>query len=412
MIVKKQRFVIPAALAAGIAGLTACPARAQTVPTCKSLNLPHPIYGAGGSAIEPDIGGVATALGNLSSNPVNILFSDSGGACPQLQSFLSGTETAVYNYWTSDGKINTCTGDGTETIAFAHMGNPVSACPGVTLPATVGDFAAPVQSLNVITPDASTETSISAAALYFIYGFGGNPVTDAPPWTTNPAFIVRRTTTSFAQLLLASAINVPAASFLGGGGQDSKNGDVVKEIEGDAATNADEPIGFVSGSTADANIGAGKVKTLAYKHYDQTCGYLPDSALGATDKSNVRTGQYYLWTPGHFFTKVDGTGKIQNQDVANLIGWYEEASTVGGLTVAAPPVDVLGLTISSGDVPQCAMQVARDGLLGAIRSEAPVAPCTCYFESKTGGTSCHTCTAGGHECSGTQVCRNNFCEAY
>ncbi|HEX4476085.1 MAG TPA: hypothetical protein VH142_13460, partial [Polyangiaceae bacterium] len=163
MILKKPRFVVPAALAAGIAGLTAYPARAQTVPTCKSLNLPNPIYGAGGSAIEPDIGGVATALGGLASNPETIFFSDAGGACPQLQSFLSGTETAVYNYWTpADGKIHTCTGDGTETLSFAHMGNPVSACPGVTLPAGVGDFPAPVQSLNVVTPDASKETSISA----------------------------------------------------------------------------------------------------------------------------------------------------------------------------------------------------------------------------------------------------------
>ena len=68
------------------------------------------------------------------------------------------------------------------------------------------------------------------------------------------------------------------------------------------ATNPEAAIGFVSGENADANRTT--VRTLAFQHTEQRCGYWPDSTATSFDKRSVRDGLYWLWTTTHFFAPV------------------------------------------------------------------------------------------------------------
>jgi hypothetical protein len=414
MFLRNRRHALRASLAAGFAAsVSASVAFGQTKPQCSSLNLPHPIYGAGGSAITNDLKGVAAALSKL-SNPVTLLFSDPS-ACTGFSGFLAKKVTGDFKYWSVDsaGKVveNQCSPDAVtgQEVAFAHMGNTADFCPNTSLPVDVGDFTGPIQTVNIITGAASNESSISAEALYFIYGFGADG--KVQPWVT-PGHAVQRTASSFVQLFVAAAINVPPGAFKGGVTETTNPlvaADVVK-FSGEG--NGQDAIGFVSGSTADATEG---IKTLAFQAKGQSCAFWPDSTATARDKANVRNGQYYLWTPGHFFARVDSKKKIVDQDVANLIGWFNG-------TVDPPEgLDVVALTIAAGDIPQCAMQVTREGTAGAISSWAPPVPCSHYFEKKASGTTAGTACSADKDCKtrAEPKCRffpsnatSGYCEAY
>lgn len=401
-----NRYALVASLAVGYTVMAASPAHAQSKPTCASLvtdgTLPHPVYGNGGSAITADLGLVAAKLRGLAS-PISILFSDSGGACAQASTYVSGVVKTDFHYWAADGTEADCTAPlAGQATDFSHMGNPADACttPAVTLPTDVKDFPAPIQTINIITGPQSSEQVVSADSLYVTYGFA-----TLTPWT-NTAHIVKRSATSFASLLVGAAIGVPGGAFKGDVTA-STNKDVVTSVAAYAADNAQDGIGYTSGSAADQ--GGSSIKTLAFEAKGQISGFWPDSRPGAADKINVRTGQYDLWTPGHFFTKVDGSGNPVNADVANLIHWYDG-------TVKPPTgVDVVGLTIDSGDIPSCAMQVTRQGLFGAVSSWAPPAPCTHYFEKRATGTTPGTSCATDDDCKSVQgehKCHYTYCEAY
>jgi hypothetical protein len=289
------------------------------------------------------------------------------------------------------------------------MGNTADFCPNTTLPAGIGDFTGPIQTVNIITGAGSNESSISAEALYYVYGFGADG--KVTPWT-NPAHTVQRTSSSFVQLFVAAAINVPPSAFKGGVSE-TTNQLVANDVTSFSGSgNGQDAIGFVSGSTADAT---NTVKTLAFQAKGQSCGFWPDSTATARDKANVRNGQYYLWTPGHFFASVDSKKKIVDPDVANLVGWFNG-------TVDAPEgLDVVALTIQAGDIPQCAMQVTRDGTAGAISSFAPPIPCTHYFEKNATGTTTGAVCSADKDCKTKTEpkCRffpsnatSGYCEAY
>jgi hypothetical protein len=168
-------------------------------------------------------------------------------------------------------------------VDFAHLGNPATDCTNTTLPDDARDFPAPVQTLNVIVGVNSQEQSISAEALYFIYGFGN--AGQAAPWTNN-AHIVKRTPTSFVHLFLASAIGVPPASFKGDV-QVTTNPDSIAKVVEFSATSQNTAIGYVSGSAADK--ARATVKTLAFQAKDQKCAYWPDSARRRTTRRTWST---------------------------------------------------------------------------------------------------------------------------
>jgi len=363
---------------------------------CK--DLPSPVYGLGGSATKPLLGKVAAGLAAAPA-PLTVVY-QAPGACLGINGLLSGTLlTGTASYWDVDGKELSCTlpVQG-QPIDFANMGNTAASCPGVSaLPPDIGDFLGPVNTFNLIVPNASSQTSISAEAAYFVFGFGREG--QAQPWT-DEAQIFRRDANSAAQLFISLATGVPPEKFKG---VDTKtNGGTVAAVA--QSTKPEAAIGLVSGEVADANRAT--VRTLAFQAKGQRCGYTPDSTATAFDKKNVRSGLYHVWAPIHFFAKVDAAKKIANPDVARFIGLFT------GDVEPPPNVDLLSIEIKSGNVPKCAMDVWRESDLGPLTRYKAEKPCACTFEKiATGTTSCTPCTTNEGCPTSAPVCRRNYCEA-
>ena len=392
---------------------------------CNTLGKPNPIYGAGGSAETATIAKVATYFAGLVDHPITIFWTDPG-ACAGYQQYLNNSITnSAVKYWDASGTQLTCNATA-QAADFSHMGNEHGFCVdagGLTLPS-----AWPTGFGTVLADKDSSQKSISYEALYYLLGFGaGAENKNVAPWT-NPAYVVTRSPTSFATQFLVHSIfgnvtqviyddpgkNGQGTSANGYNGRlgyrSADNQTVADQIAHDGDTDPEAPLGYLSGSAADAN--RGKIKTLAYQHRDQNCGYWPDSKDSTFDKINVRTGKYHFWSPGHFFAHVDADNT--GHDVDHLTN--PDVETFFRAFVGSDDLDVLGAVIDAGDVPLCAMQVTREGLDGAISSYVSPDPyCGCYFESRVAGTAqCDECQEGHDEdCSDPKaVCRRGYCEAY
>jgi hypothetical protein len=399
-------------LAAGAAFGLSAPA-ALAAP-CADLDLPNPVYGVGGSAVTATLKAVGTALANL-DEPITVLYADPG-ACPGYQQYLNNAITSTFKYWDATGAQQTCDPplDG-QPADFSHMGNDHDFCIGLDLPDDYPEnyksSLAQVQTLNLIVDKDSSQKSISAEALYYIYGLGAEAA-GVEPWT-DPTHIVLRSTGSFAhQFAAVSVFDDPARVFFdhptaeGDGVAVETQQDGINALLEIGETDPESPLFYVSSSAADANRES--VRTLAYQHFGQSCGYWPDSSESALDKLNVRTGKYHFWTPGHFFARVDDDGEYVNSVAGGLIGWFTGE--------AEPPegVNVTQLVIKAGDVPLCAMSVQREGVTGAISSYAPPVPCNGFFEKTATGETEHAECAVDSDCDGDAQpkCHFGFCEAY
>jgi hypothetical protein len=425
------------------------------------------IYGVGGSATTATLGRVASYLAGLPANErITVVYYDPG-ACNGYDEYLRNeifaipNNTATIKYWipsTSGAPTvaveRTCTLAVPHKADFSHMGNPHEFCgfdpsalpvgyPSDTSTSSVfATSPAPVQTLNIIADKDSSQTSISAEALYYLYGFGAAPTTiesqafaGVAPWT-NPVHIVVRPPTAFVHQILAEAIfggnrqfyDDPGVNGQGDGNvgtgrlgfRASTNGLVVSQVALYGNTTAETGVGYVSGSAAETQSARNSIKTLAYQHYDQAAGYLPDSNDAIADKANVRNGQYHLWSPGHLYTRavpgaeVDDRGELADyDDIRDGNGEANEALTRFVRWFAtAENEDVLRRVILAGDIPQCSSTVTRDGLLGAISSVAPSDPCTGFFLSIATGSTDGAC-GSDEECGDdAPKCRHNFCEAY
>jgi hypothetical protein len=455
----------------GCAATALAPAALGQVSDCTELEADpdtygQVIYGSGGSATTATLGRIASYLAGLpASERITVVYYDPG-ACSGYEQFLNNelfaipNNTATIKYWipsTSGSPTTaverTCTLAEPRKLDFSHMGNPHEFC-GFTsqLPAgypedpiTSTVFAtapAPIQTLNIIVDKDSSQTSISAEALYYLFGFGAGPSTidgqafpGIAPWT-NQAHVVVRPPTAFVHQILSDAVFGTSRQFYddpGVNGQGdgalgtgrygfraSTNGQVVSQVALYGNTSAETGIGYVSGSAAETQAARNSIKTLAYQHYDQTAGYLPDTNDAIADKANVRNGKYHLWSPGHFYTRaapdaaVDGRGELvdyddvrdgdgePNEALTRFLRWFSTSENE----------DVLRRVILAGDIPQCATTVTREGLLGAISSVAPPDPCSGFFLSIATGSSSGAC-GSDEECGeDAPKCRHNFCEAY
>jgi hypothetical protein len=397
-LVRSAGIALVLAAVGGVAPPLSSHVAAQNVD-CESLPTPI-VYGVGGSAQRPLFSKLGAKLA-ASSEPLSVVYA-SPGACFAMDAFDPDEDyklTGTANYTGSDGTEKTCQLPAAGVkAAFGSMQVSPTLCPNVTkLYDGVGDFEGPVSTTNFIVPVQSSQNVISAEAAYFVFGFGDQG--EADPWVDNN-LIIRRNDTSAVQLYVALATGVPAAKFKGIDAETNANS--IKFVA--EASNKEAAIGFVSGENADANRET--VRTLAYQHKDQTCGYWPDSTPSKFDKRNVRNGQYFLWGSTHLFAKVNGSDEIEDANARRLIGYLS-----GKLT---PPsdVNVLDITIANGNIPQCAMQVKRDGDLGAVASFQPDEPCGCYFEKKAANsTECEECD-GDSDCESgdAKFCRHGYCE--
>jgi len=363
---------------------------------CK--DLPSPIYGIGGSATKPLLAKIGTAL-SAASPPETVVY-QAPGACVGVNALLGSTPLqGTATFWDATGKEDTCTlpVDG-EVPGFANTGNSALTCPGVSaLPSEIGDFVGPVNAFSLIVPNASSQVSISSEAAYFVFGFG--QLGKAQPWVDDTQ-IFRRDPLSAAQIFISLATGVPTEKFKG---IDTKsNGGTVTAVA--QSTKPEAAIGLVSAEVADANRAT--VRTLAYQHKGQRCGYWPDSSATTFDKKNVRDGTYHIWSPIHFYARVDTSKKATNPGIARFVGYFT------GEVAAPTGVDVLAIESKSGAIPRCAMSVWRDADLGDVRKYQPEKPCGCFFESVAAGkTSCQVCTNDTSCPSSAPKCNYGFCEA-
>ncbi|MDB4990108.1 MAG: hypothetical protein JWN04_5286, partial [Myxococcaceae bacterium] len=395
----------------------------------------NPIYGIGGSAASPLIARVAAHLAGATP-PITVVYA-SPGACYAMTALvptgapvtpLASAGTTVFNYWTADDptKAKTCTISATSNItaSWGSMAQLPDTCQGITtLPADVGDFIGPISGLSLIVPLASTEQSISAEAVYYIYGFGAGTNHDVAPWTI-PGAIGTRNRTSAVGLLLAKAVGLPASANLQGAVDVTGNSQAVQFVTGSftdktgtsytaPATNPSAALAFCSTETADAQRAL--VRTLAFKAPGQDCAYSPDSEFtgtNSTDKKNLREGRYFLWNPHHFYAKVDPTTKkVVDPNLAKFIDIMTSTADLPASTTADSTPTFLDLQIKNGNVPQCAMHVTRTGDVGPLSSFQPDKSCSCYFDYKTtNSTSCKACSANTDCPASASSCNYGFCE--
>ncbi len=391
------------ALGAGLvaAAFLAAP-RWAAAADCPS-DLPNPIYGTGGSAFTPAIAQLAAKL----YGTITVFYADPSG-CNAADAFVDDDYriTGTVHYWPNGNATAVdCTLPVEGVVAdFGNQNSTAESCGYDGLPAGVGDFVGAAQSVNFVVNAASDQTSISREAAYFVFGFGGS-AGQVAPWDVDANVFVRSRAAA-VQLVMASALGIPADAFKGTSLQ--KNSETVSKVG--TATDFNSAIGFVSAQNADLNRAT--LKTLAYQHTGQSCGYWPDSTPDAFDKINVRNGQYYLWTYNHFFARVDEDGEIENPNVRAFVNYFTDPDT------APEGLDPFEILVSSYNVPQCAMRVKRDEDVGPLSSYAPPNPCGCAFEKlATGETSCTPCAREGEkdECSEvgpSSTCRRGYCEAY
>lgn len=383
-----------------LGGLTvAAPAAAQQA--CADLPAPI-IYGIGGSAQRPVLGKFATKL----RGTITVVYA-APGACNAITYLRDGTKLkGTANYWEADGTQKSCDlpiPNGVD-VSFGFMGNSELGCDGVAaLPPNIGKYQGPVETANFIVPAVgSPETAITAEAAYFVYGFGGT-LGKVEPWDSD-LFVFGRDKNSFLTITLAAAFNVNLNKL--NKAIDAKtNEDTIRLVAG--ASSPAKAIGVVSGEIAAAYRAS--VKTLAYQHFDQSCGYWPDSDPNKLDKRGVRDGLYFLWSPVNLFVAIDPTTKaVKDPSTEKLAKYFT-------LQEALPSGNALALQIASSLVPRCAMKVWRDGDASPLYSYAPPEPCGCYFEATALGDAPKECTTCNDNtgCSGaTPQCRFGYCEAY
>jgi len=364
--------------------------------------LANPIYVTGSSAATPFLAEISKLLVNQTP-AVNIVYT-AQGSCAGVDAVLNGTPVmasvaAPASYWDSLDTEQHCdlpTAGVTADLGISDVF--ASTCVELPngLPSGVADFLGPVQTMTFVVPKASKQQSISAEAAYYVYGFGND--SGVAPWT-DEHFIFQRSSDSGTQSMIATAIGVPIASWLGV--PTATSGDILQRVAN--STNPEATIGILSTSEAQDDLAA--LNVLAYQHFGQACGYYPDSLPTANDKRNVRDGHYALWGPLHLFAPVGSDGYARSQPVRDIIGY------VAGTKAVPSGVDMIYLQAERHVIPQCAMHVTRSDEVGPLASFAPPKGCGCYYDQlTTGRTTCSSCSVSSDCPQSSPVCNYGFCE--
>ena len=361
-------------------------------------NLPSPTIGLGGSAAKPFLASFGAELSAM-PDPVTLVF-QATTSCFGITAFIDDTMlTGTASYWDADGVEVMCELPVLGVAPdYGLMSIAPTLCEGVTeIPAGLGEFIGPVTPWSIIVPEASSQTTISAEAVYFVYGFGASQGM-VSPWTVDAELYARNATAS-SQIALAIAANIPIGKFKGNDTMTASG--MVSTVA--MSANPEAALGFVGAEVADQNRDV--IDTLAFQAYDQSCGYWPDSTPTAFDKQNVRDGHYYLWTPYRFYAPVDDAGVMIHEPTRTAVGYLT------GVEAVPPDFPALDLTIDNGSVPLCSMTVWRDEEVGPLYSYEHEEPCGCYYELRTtGATDCTPCTEDAECPAQAPVCRYDYCE--
>jgi hypothetical protein len=378
-------------------------------PNCDSISGGAPIiYGAGGTGPRDVLGAAAVQL-EQSDEPIFIVYQDQGsctGVYP-LTGLSGSTITGTAYYWPVEtGTKTVCnlslSGD---EVDFGMTDVNAINCPLLngdeSYLAGITEATGPIDPVNVLVPVGSTQQVISAEAFYLVYGLGA--AAGIEPWTnSDPTYFQRRNDDSGTQVMISLAAGIPVDKYIGtdaGGGSA-----LVANLA--ALAVPEEGIGFATAATGDGSRTS--VRNLAWQGIGQNVGYWADSDATSFDKRNVRDGLYDIWDPIHLWAKSGASaGTYENSDVQTLADYFSGKNTPSGT-----PKIMDEVAVATKVVPVCAMHATRDTTGGSIYAVEPDAPCDCYFDfSTTGATSCDSCD-DSNPCSGTDVCRLGFCEAY
>ncbi len=374
-------------------------ARSALAGNC--VDLPNVVHITGSSAAKPLLEKLGPALTN-SNPPITIVYR-SQGSCVGVDAILhstllTGSGASAASYWDGAGAEQKCDIDAAGVEVDVGLSDVFSTTcyPGETLPNTIHDFAGPVQTMTFVVPGGSTQKSISAEAAYFVFGFGNG--SGVAPWE-DETLIFQRGPSSGTQQMLATGIGVPAASWRG----------TVVSGTAMATTLAMCPtpekcIGILSTDVAQTEANSASLRILAYQHYQQDCGYFPDSTLQTRDKQNVRDGHYEIWGALHIFANVS----VASGDPVSA-GAKAVIDALTGV-VEVPNQDFINVQWLNHVVPQCAMHVRRTEEVGALESFMPTRSCGCKYDFLSGKNNCQTCTVPGDCPSEAPACNFGFCE--
>jgi hypothetical protein len=372
-------------------------ASSASMPQCSSLPRPGYVIGSSGlTSIAEELGALASTV------PITLVYTIAH-SCDGAKSivvnetaFETGSTTA--NYWDVAGTTHVCQLDAASQYADIGLSN-VFADQCLSLPqgaSGIGDFRGPVTPGTVVVPNTSTQTSISAEALYYIVGLGTGAVA---PWTSFDYLFVNPN--SGVQLDFGLAIGVPPARWKG-----TVVASATQNIAKVAASlHPDETLGTMGTDLVEAASTSSAIKELAYQDFGQDCGYYPNSTATSADKRNVRDGHYPIWGFTHMFTKVNAQSVPLNPDAATIIGYFTG-------NVPTPTGNFLKYVINDHLVPMCAMRVTRSAEMGPLSPYTPSPGCGCYFDSiSTGSSSCDTCSTSANCPSTAPHCNLGYCEA-
>lgn len=373
------------------------PAFAQ--PACDdATQLPNPVY----MAIGDTQVNLIRRLGKELRDRENVtLVWRASGSCTNLDAIygnvkLTGTLSYIpQNYDpVSTPTPPTCTVPaGGVSLDIANSIVFLDTCPS-SRPARIVDQVGPVQSFVFVVPRASSQRVITAEEGYFVFGFG--QAGGIEPWT-DESQLYTRTPTRGTVISVGASIRVPAGRW---------KGQALEMSTGVANMVAQSPaperaIGILGSEVFDGYRTT--LRELAFRAFGQYHAYYPDSSENAQDKRNVRDGHYHIWSYTHWLLPTDGGGNALKPLAARVVNLI-----VSNPVTPPPTFEPLDAEIQVGLVPRCAMKVARTSEGGDFTLDAPVAPCGCYFESRTGGTSCTACTDDS-TCGGGR-CRHGYCE--
>jgi ABC-type phosphate transport system substrate-binding protein len=380
-----------------VTALVALSAPASAATDCTTLS--NSVLITGSSAFKPILAELAKVLA-AANPPLTILYKGQG-SCTGVDAVLNdtpvtGTGTAV-SYWDSSAEQH-CDMPVAGVVADIGLSDVfASTCfPGTVIPSTIGDFAGPVQTMTFVVPKASQQESMSAEAAYFIFGFGAD--SGIAPWT-DPGFVFQRNASSGTQQMIATAIKVPAAQWFGT--STSSSADMVTKVSSSAS--ADKTVGILATDVADDSRSI--LKILPYQHFDQSCGYWPDTDATSKDKRNVRDGHYAIWGPLHIITHVSiATGDPVKAAAKDVVGYLT------GTLQAPAGLDLISLEYDHHVVPQCAMRVKRDDEVGPLASFQSTRSCSCYYDKLAGGSPCKPCVTKADCTAESPACNFGYCE--
>ncbi len=324
----------------------------------------------------------------------------------------TGSANPVATFVTPGGDLVPCslggTGSGGVRVDVGESDIFSTTCAGYgPSSGDVGEYLGPIQAMLFVVPSTSSQKAISAEMAHAVFGRGGAQGL-TQPWV-NPALYFVRNGNTGTQLMIGSAIGVPADQFWGVDRGSAKSVAALLTVLSSGAdqVSAEQAIGILSNDYYDAD--RGNLTALAFQASNQTCGYLPDSTAFKTDKRNVRDGHYPIWGPLHFFANTA-------QGIPTSVAAQAFVSVVAE---PEPEPDLLDAYIDAGLVPSCAMSVKRSTDLGPLSAYVPPVMCGCHFEARLDGPDaapppgCTPCMTAS-ECAdpARPACRLGYCEAH